>query len=114
MLASDKCLAGKENIGYRLLKLQKIESVLNEMCLCQTCNSPVKLVETFGNRKGLVSRISMECSNAVCKKSVLLSDPSSEADILINDAVILGTSGHGAMELFGNVATPHSKNVDKA
>lgn len=71
------------------------------MCLC-VLPQPLVLVETFGNRKGLVSRISIECCNTTCKKSVLLSDPSSSEDNMLNDAAILGTRmagcGHSAMQ----------------
>ena len=60
------------------------------------------LDETFGNRRGLVSRISITCSNSFCKKSVLLSDPSSSEDNCLNDAAILGTRmascGHNALQ----------------
>ena len=62
------------------------------------------LHETFGNRRGLVSRVSITCSNSSCKKSVLLSDPSSSEDNCLNDAAILGTRmascGHNALQEF--------------
>lgn len=99
LLSCDECVAGEDNVGYRLLKLEKIDMGLGELCVCKHCHSTLKLV---GNRKGLVSRINIVCSNTACKKSILLSDPSSSEDTKINDAAILGTRmagcGHGAMQ----------------
>ena len=103
LLSSDNCAAWKENVGYRLLKMQKLEFGLGELCVCVHCHSPVKLVQTFSHRSGLVSKISIECCNTACKLFVLQSDPSSWEVTVLNDAAILGTRmsgcGHSAIEL---------------
>ena len=66
--------------------------------MCVSCHSPVMLDETFGSRRGLVSRVGITCSNSSCKKPVLFS---SEDNCLI-DAAILGTRmascGHNALQ----------------
>ena len=87
------------------------------------------LDETFGNRRGLVSRVSITCSNSSCKKSVLLSDPSSSENNCLNDAAILGirmaSCGHNALQelsacvgmlppLSRSTWTKHSKVISAA
>ena len=65
--------------------------LVSRVGVCVSCHFPLMLDETLGNRRGLVSRVSITCSNSSCKKSVLLSDPSSSEDNCLNDAAILGT-----------------------
>ena len=88
-LASDECIAGKEKLGYRLLKLEILDTSLSEIAVCVLCHSPLLLNERFGQRRGLVSTIKIRCSNPTCHKSVSLSDPF--MDDSLNDASILGT-----------------------
>ena len=68
--------------------------------MCVSCNSHLKLVESFGQRKGLISSIDIVCSNSTCKRSVNVSDPFK--DHSLNDASILGMRmagcGLGALE----------------
>ena len=46
-----------------------------ERLVCVSCNSHLELVESFGQRKGLISSIDIVCSNSTCKRSVNVSDP---------------------------------------
>ena len=87
-LALSECIAGREKTGYRLLKLDAVESGLG---VCSNCHSPLVLEEKFDSRKGLVTHKSFSCPNRTCKKSVLVSDPYSPEATALNNASILGT-----------------------
>lgn len=56
--------------GIRLIPLESLSRVLDEMCRCSVCGSPVILVEDvgLGSRKGLASSLSISCTNTKCKR----------------------------------------------
>ena len=94
-MAANECIAGREKIGYRLFRFEKLDAGLSEIGVCVLCKNPLTLDETFTNRKGLVSKMSIVCSNSACSKSVVVSDPTSSEDCRLNDAAILGARMSG-------------------
>ena len=69
-LASDECIGGRGGFGYRLLKSEALNAGIGEIGMCVSCNSHLELVESIGQRKGLISSIDIVCSNSTCKRSV--------------------------------------------
>ena len=91
-----ECAAGREKHGYRLISCERLDAGLQKIGRCCSCNSPLKLEESFSKRKGLVSKISIVCSNFDCHELVLVSDPSSVEATALNKQSVLG------MRMIGN------------
>ena len=80
-------LAGKEENGYRLLRLDKVQNALG---IFPYCHSSLRLKESFIHRRGLVSNISSVCSKPHCPWSRNICDPHNAEDNVINEAAIVG------------------------
>ena len=122
-------LAGKPLEGNRVLNISTVASELSRDVVCRYCGSDMVLSERFGNRNGMVSRISFDCTNENCKHSTLLSDPrSTEAKILNKQSVLsarnscLGRRGLEVLTACLDLLPPvtakpyseHNKNVREA
>ena len=75
-------IAGRVCTGYRPFKLESLAAVLDQLAVCKFCHSSLKLSESFGDRKGFVSKIGVSCS--ACGRSALISDPLSRESVLFN------------------------------
>ena len=66
--------AGRELEGYRLMDCQALYSALSQVAKCSLCTSSLVLVEDMSCRLGLVSRLSIQCSNTACGSAVHICD----------------------------------------
>ena len=88
--SSSESAAGKEMHGYRLISCKLLDAGLQKIGRCCSCSSPLQLTESFSKRKGLVSNISIVCSNPECNESVSVSDPSSDEATNLNKKSVFG------------------------
>ena len=51
---------------------------------CGFCNCALEVRNSFENRRGMVSRISLNCTNTNCNREKLLSDPRSQKTKTVN------------------------------
>ena len=85
-----ECVAGREMHGYRFMSCKQLDAGLQKIGRCCSCSSPLQLTESFSKRKGLVSKISIVCSNPECLESVTVSDPSTVEATNLNVRSVLG------------------------
>ena len=89
--------------GYRLVNCQVLSIALSHLAKCCKCASSLELTEDLSCRRGLVSRLSIQCSNTACGAKAQVCDPYSNAKHL-NGRLVLGMrlSGRGksAMDKF--------------
>ena len=92
--------AVRELEGYRLVECQALFAALSHMAKCSLCESSLVLAEDLSCRRGLVSRVSIQCSNTPCGAKVHVCDPYSNAKHL-NSRSVLGTrlAGRGRSAL---------------
>ena len=77
-------LAGVELQGNRVLDISTVASAVENFAKCGFCNSALEVRESFENRRGMVSRISLKCTNTNCNHKKLLSDPRSQKAKILN------------------------------
>ena len=77
-------LAGEELQGNRVLDISTLASAVENFALCCFCNSALAVRESFENRHGMVSRISLKCTNTNCNHEKLFSDPRSQKAKILN------------------------------
>ena len=63
--------AGRELEGYRLVDCQALSSALSQVAKCSLCASSLVLAEDMSCCRGLVSRLSIRCSNTACGSAAL-------------------------------------------
>lgn len=82
--------------GYRLVNCQVLSTALSHLAKCCKFASSLKLTEDLSCRRGLVSRLSIQCSNIACGAKAHVCDPYSNAKHL-NGRSVLGMrlSGRG-------------------
>lgn len=68
-------LSGCEMCDYRLITLSDLASTLREVGKCNTCNCPLSLHKDLGCRRGLVSRVTIVCSNPAYDNEEHISNP---------------------------------------
>ena len=61
--------------GYRLLNAETLAGALQKVGKCGSCDFPLVLKESISVRRGLVSRLSIECENPACHMLSYISDP---------------------------------------
>ena len=77
-------LAGEELQGNRVLDISTVASAVDNFAKCGFCNSALEVRESFENRRGMVSRISLNCTNTNCNHEKLFSDPRSQKAKILN------------------------------
>ena len=77
-------LAGVELQGNRVLDISTVASAVDNFAKCGFCNSALEVRESFENRRGIVSRISLKCTNTNCNHEKLFSDPRSQKAKTLN------------------------------
>ena len=86
---SEPLESGKEMKGYRVVDCETLGRVVSEACVCSVCTSPLVVVEDLGQRRGLVSNMSICCSNTECGKESKISDPYDSETKSLNTRSIL-------------------------
>ena len=86
---SESDIAGKESVGHRVIKLELLVEALHQLAVCKYCKSNLTIDETFVHRKGFVTHIGLKCSNLLCSKSTVFSNPLSNEATSFNKAAIL-------------------------
>ena len=81
--------SGEEMQGRRVLDLPTLASAIQRGAVCVTCHSKLKVIESFKNRRGMVSRITFEYTNKYCNNEEFLSDPRSQNATALNTTVCL-------------------------
>ena len=87
--------SGEEMQGRRVLDLPTLASAIQRGAVCVTCHSKLKVIESFKNRRGMVSRITFECTNKYCNNEEFLSDPRSQNATALNTTVCLAARSAG-------------------
>ena len=64
-------------LGNRVLNIATMAKGLEGGVVCRFCGGDMELTESFGDRSGMVSRITMQCKNRNCQTSIPLSNPES-------------------------------------
>lgn len=71
--------------GYRPLDCEILGQVVSDACVCSVCNSPLVVKEVLAQRRGLVSTLTICCTNAEYSgKESNLSDPYSSKSKSLN------------------------------
>ena len=65
----------RELKGYRLISCEGFSQAVSEIGLCSACHSPLTLKEDLTSRRGLVSKLTICCTNTACNKEAAVSDP---------------------------------------
>ena len=86
---------GEEMQGRRVLDLPTVASAIQRGAVCVSCHSKLKVNESFKNRRGMVSRITFECTNKHCKNEEFLSDPMSQKTTALNRTAVLTARSAG-------------------
>ena len=81
-------LAGDEMQGNRVLDISTVASGVESLAVCRFCNCDLKMCESFENRRGMVSRISLKCTNLNCTHEKLLSNPRSQKATSLNKSSV--------------------------
>ena len=87
--------SGEEMQGRRVLDLPTLASAIQRGAVCVTCHSKLKVIESFKNRRGMVSRITFECINKYCNNEEFLPDPRSQNATALNTTVCLAARSAG-------------------
>ena len=100
-LSRDPVPAEAEMTGYRLVWCETLASALSEVGKCRACESPLTVRENLHCRRGLVSRLSVQCSSVDCSTVAYLTDPYGEEAKALNASSVLGMqmSGRGRSDL---------------
>ena len=77
-------LAGVKLQGNQVLDISTVASAVDNFAKCGFCNSALEVRESFENRSGMVSRISLKCTNTNCNHEKLFSDPRSQKAKTLN------------------------------
>ena len=100
----DPVTAKAEMSGYHLVRCQTLASAIREVGKCRTCESPLTVGEELGCRRGLVSRLSLQCSNPDCSVMAHLTDPYSDEVKALNCSSVVGMRmvgrGRSSLETF--------------
>ena len=75
--------------GYSIYNNQRLRSAISQVGVCRKCGGPRTLVESFFRRKGLVTKVSIECTRLSCKNSVAVSYPLIDEAATLNKQAIL-------------------------
>ena len=90
--------------GYRLVRCEALADAVSEVGKCRECESPLTVREELGCRRGLVSRLSIQCSSLTCSTAAYLTDPYSEEAKALNTSSVLGMRmigrGRSGLETF--------------
>ena len=89
--------ADAEMAGYRLVRCDKLASAVHEVGKCRICDSRLTVGEELGCLRGLVSRLSLQCTNPKCSVVAYLTDSYREEAKALNTSSVLGMLmiGHG-------------------
>ena len=63
--------ADAEMAGYRLIRCDKLASAIHEVGKYRVCDSPLTVGEELGCRHGLISRLSLQCTNPEWRTSLI-------------------------------------------
>ena len=90
--------------GYRLIDCQALSSTLTQIAKCSQCGSSLTLTEELSCRRGLVSRLSIQCRNTGCGATVHVTDTYSSNAKCLNRSSVLGMRmigrGRSGLETF--------------
>ena len=75
---------GGEMKGYRFINTETQDQTLRKARKCVTCSSTLTLNEDTSVRRGLVSRLTVQCENPACYMMSYLSNPYSEEARVLN------------------------------
>lgn len=75
--------------GYRLVDCERFSRAVSEIGVCSVCASPLTVREDLSTRRGLVSKLSICCTNTECGKEAKVSDPYSAEAKSVNARSIL-------------------------
>ena len=79
-----------EMIGYRLVSCERLSGAVSEIAVCSLCASPLTVEENLLVRRGLVSKLTICCTNTACKKEAVVSDPYASDTRSLNARSVLG------------------------
>ncbi len=75
--------------GYRLVDCGRFSQAVGEIGVCSVCASPLTVREDLTGRRGLLSKLSICCTNTDCGKKAKVSDPYSQEAKSVNARSVL-------------------------
>ena len=61
--------------GYRLIRCEELSQAVIEIGVCSACGSSLTFQEDMVTRRGIVSKMSICCTNSECSKTTMISNP---------------------------------------
>lgn len=71
--ASSKPNDGGNLEGYRFVRCETLSQAIGQIGICTTCRAPLTLKEDMVTRRGLISKLSISCTQ--CDSEAVVSDP---------------------------------------
>ena len=75
--------------GYRLVDCGRFSQAVGEIGVCSVCASPLTAREDLTGQRGLLSKLSICCTNTDCGKKAKVSDPYSQEAKSVNARSVL-------------------------
>ena len=97
--------SGEECQGRRVLEIPTVANAIETCAVCSICHSKLKMCERLKNRRGMVSRITFQCTNKNCKNEIFISNPKSPKTKTLNKTAVLaarsaGLGRRGSLEFY--------------
>ena len=75
--------------GYRAVDCESLGKAVSEVGVCVSCQSPLVVLEDFGQRRGLVSTLKICCTNSECDMESKITNPYSSKAKSLNGKSVL-------------------------